>query len=85
MSIKVKEVVKHIDIVPRTPGKDGARAKVLHVSTLGPIVRVELQVQGLSEPVEAELSRALYRELALHRGQDVLVRARAARVFTEAA
>ena len=74
-----------IDIVPRAPGEDGARAKVLHVSTLGPIVRVELQVQGLSEPVEAELSRALYHELALHRGQDVLVRARAARVFTEAA
>jgi sulfate/thiosulfate transport system ATP-binding protein len=74
-----------IDIVARTPGEEGTRAKVLHVSTLGPIVRVELQVQGLSDPVEAELPRVRYRELALHRGQEVLVRARAARVFTEAA
>ena len=74
-----------IDIVLRAPGVEGTRARVLHVGTLGPIVRVELQVQGLSEPVEAELPRARYRELGLQRGQEVLVRARAARVFTEAA
>ena len=35
-----------IEIVPRAPGEDGTRAKVVHVSTLGPIVRVELQVPG---------------------------------------
>ena len=35
-----------IDIVPRGPGEEGTRAKVVHVSTLGPIVRVELQVPG---------------------------------------
>ena len=74
-----------IDIVPRGPGEEGTRAKVLHVSTLGPIVRVELQVQGLSEPVEAELPRARHRELGLRYGLEVLVRARAARVFTDAA
>ena len=58
---------------------------MVHVSTLGPIVRVELQVPGLSEPVEAELPRARHRELGLRHGLEVLVRARAARVFTDAA
>ena len=74
-----------IDIVPRAPGVEGTRAKVLHVSTLGPIVRVELQVQGISDPIEAELPRARHRELGLRHGLEVLVRARAARVFTDAA
>ena len=55
---------------------------MVHVSTLGPIVRVELQVQGLSEPVEAELARVRHRELELRPGPEVLMRARAARVFT---
>jgi len=58
---------------------------VVHVSALGPIVRVELEVQGLGEPIEAELPRASYRELELRPGLEVLVRARAARVFTDAA
>ena len=74
-----------IDIVARTPGEEGTRAKVLHVSTLGPIVRVELQVQGLNDPVEAEVPRARHRELGLRHGLDVLVRARSARVFPDAA
>ena len=74
-----------VEIVPRGLGEDGTRAKVLHVSALGPIVRAELQVQGLSEPIEAELPRARHRELGLRPGLEVLVRARAARVFTDAA
>ena len=74
-----------VEIVPRTLGEDGTRAKVVHISALGPIVRVELQVQGLSEPIEAELPRARHRELGLRPGLEVLVRARAARVFTDAA
>jgi sulfate/thiosulfate transport system ATP-binding protein len=74
-----------IEIVPRVPGEDGTRARVLHVSTLGPIVRVELLVQGLAEPVEAEVPRALHRALGLRPGLDVLVRARSARVFPDAA
>ena len=74
-----------VELVKLGPGEDGTRAKVIHVSTLGPIVRVELQVQGLSEPVEAELPRVRHRELGLRHGLEVLVRARAARVFTDAA
>src|SRR5215212_5393867 len=66
-----------VEIVPRAPGVDGTRAKVVHVSALGPIVRVELEVQGLGEPIEAELPRARHRELELRPGLEVLVRARA--------
>ena len=67
---------------PRT----GTRAKVLHVSTLGPIVRVELQVPG----PRASRSRPSCRVAAIASwacatGLEVLVRARAARVFTDAA
>ncbi len=74
-----------IEILAWSLGEDGTRAKVLHVSTLGPIVRVELQVQGIAEPVEAEVPRSRHRELGLRPGLEVQVRARAARVFTEAA
>jgi sulfate transport system ATP-binding protein len=74
-----------IDVARAVPGEDGTLAKVVHVSTLGPIVRVELQVPGVSEPIEAELPRARHRELGLRQGLEVLVRARAARVFTDAA
>jgi sulfate transport system ATP-binding protein len=74
-----------IEILARTPGEEGTRARVLHVSLLGPIVRVELQMQGVAEPVEAEVPRARQRELGLRAGLEVLVRARAARVFTDAA
>jgi hypothetical protein len=39
----------------------------------------------VAEPVEAEVPRARQRELGLRAGLEVLVRARAARVFTDAA
>jgi sulfate transport system ATP-binding protein len=74
-----------IEIVARAAGAEGTRARVLHVSLLGPIARVELQMQGVAEPVEAEVPRARLRELELRAGSEVLVRARAARVFTDAA
>lgn len=75
-----------IEILPRgSAGDDGTRARILHLSPLGPIARVELQVQGVAEPVEAEIPRARQRDLGLRAGLDVLVRARTARVFTDAA
>ncbi len=74
-----------IEIVGKASGEDGTKARVAHISTLGPIVRVDLEVQGLNEPVEAEIARIRHRELGLRIGQEVLVRARAARVFTDAA
>ena len=57
---------------------------MLHISPLGPIARIEPQVHGLAEPVEAEIPRARQHELGLRAGPEVLVRARAAKVFTDA-
>jgi sulfate transport system ATP-binding protein len=74
-----------IEILARTPGEEGTRARVLHVSLLGPIARVELRMQGVAEPVEAEVPRARLRELGLRAGLEVLMRARAAKIFTDAA
>jgi sulfate transport system ATP-binding protein len=74
-----------IEILAKAAGVEGTRARVLHVSLLGPIARVELQVHGVAEPVEAEVPRARLRELGLRAGLEVLVRAREARVFTDAA
>ncbi|MFO1072945.1 MAG: sulfate ABC transporter ATP-binding protein [Geminicoccaceae bacterium] len=74
-----------IEIVARAPGEEGTRARVVHISPLGPIARIELQVHGVAEAIEAEITRARQRELGLRAGAEVLVRARAARVFTDAA
>ena len=74
-----------IEIVAKATGVEGTRARVLHISPLGPIARIELQVHGLAEPVEAEIPRARQRELGLRAGLEVLVRARTAKIFTDAA
>lgn len=74
-----------VEITARGAHEEGTRARILHLSPLGPIARVELQVQGLADPVEAEIPRSRQRELGLRAGLDVLVRARTARVFTDAA
>ena len=75
-----------IEIVARGTSGDGTRARVLHVSLLGPIVRVELQVHGLPD---AGRGRGAARQTSASSGcapgSRSCVRARAARVFTEAA
>jgi sulfate/thiosulfate transport system ATP-binding protein len=50
-----------IEILAKAAGVEGTRARVLHISPLGPIARIELQVHGLAEPVEAEIPRAAAR------------------------
>ena len=66
--------------------EDGTKAKVLHVSTLGPIVRVELEVQGISRTGRGRgTAQYAIASLACATGLEVLVRARTARVFTDAA
>jgi sulfate/thiosulfate transport system ATP-binding protein len=56
-------------------------AVVRHIATAGPVVRVELTVEGVDGPVEAELPRVRQRALGLAVGQTVFVRPRGARVF----
>ena len=50
---------------------------------MGPVVRVELDLCENSETVEAELTREIFRELALKVGESVFVRTRNVRVFVE--
>jgi sulfate transport system ATP-binding protein len=57
----------------------GTAAEVRHVSILGPLVRVELWLDGIT--LEAEISRQRHAELGLVAGQRVLVWPRQARVF----
>jgi sulfate transport system ATP-binding protein len=62
-------------------GQGGGAARVRHVSATGPVARVELAVDGLPIPLEAELSRQRLIELALRPGQGVAFQPRSARVF----
>jgi sulfate transport system ATP-binding protein len=56
-------------------------ALVRHVSAVGPIVRLELERLDTGEPIEAELTRARFAELALTAGETVHVKPRKLRVF----
>jgi sulfate transport system ATP-binding protein len=62
---------------------DSMRARVTHIAAFGPVVRIEMVLDGSTEALTAELSRAKHRELALSVGDPVHVRARYARVFNE--
>jgi sulfate transport system ATP-binding protein len=57
----------------------GASAEVRHISILGPLVRVELLLDG--QVLEAEISRQRHAELGLKSGQHVLIWPRQARFF----
>jgi sulfate transport system ATP-binding protein len=70
-----------ITIVRARGGVLAEPALVRHVTATGPVARIELKVEGLSEPIEAELSRQQYQELGLEVGQGVMIHARVARVF----
>jgi len=69
-----------VEIVRRAES-DSVPARISHVAPLGPVVRIELEVRGLTEPLEAQLTRQRWRELQLHQGDAVYLRARRARVF----
>jgi sulfate transport system ATP-binding protein len=71
-----------IEILPTAAGgKLAEPAIVRHVAATGPVARVELKVEGLSDLIEVELSRQQYQELGLRNGQAVMIQARIARVF----
>ncbi len=62
----------------------GGAATVTYVSSAGPVVKVELRVEGVEPLVEAEMGWDEYRKLKLKAGQKVFVRAHSARVFLAA-
>jgi sulfate transport system ATP-binding protein len=72
--------VRPHDLLLSRPGDGaGALAEVRHVSILGPLVRVELLLDG--QVIEAEMSRQRHAELGLAAGQPILVWPRQARFF----
>jgi sulfate transport system ATP-binding protein len=75
--------VRSHDIEVEREPVDGAsfKAEVRHVHAIGPIVKVELFLCETKETVEVELSRTVYRRLALQKGETVFARPRKLRVF----
>jgi sulfate transport system ATP-binding protein len=70
--------------VRRYPGGEASiAATVRHVHAVGPTVRLEMARIGTGDPIEAELSRELFRELALRVGDPVYVVPRNIQVFVE--
>jgi sulfate transport system ATP-binding protein len=70
-----------IDVSLHAAGADFIPATVAHVAARGSVVRVELAPPGEARVIEADLTHARLRELALVKGQRVFVRPTALRVF----
>jgi sulfate transport system ATP-binding protein len=71
-----------VDIARRPNGPSTLRARVQRVHVAGPTVKVELLTEH-GGPVQAEISQEQQRRLALARDEEVWVRARESRTFTE--
>jgi sulfate/thiosulfate transport system ATP-binding protein len=59
------------------------KADVRHIQKLGPAVRVTLSLNGNGDFIEAELTRDQFQNLGLQQGEQVYVRPRQVRIFTE--
>jgi sulfate transport system ATP-binding protein len=65
--------------IERVAGSDAAlRARVTHVLSIGPSVRLELILEGGGHraPIQAEISKERFRELKLIQGDSVFIRPR---------
>jgi len=70
--------------ISRTPRNGSSMpARVHHINSAGPIVRVQLAISGTAQSVEAELTRDHYQELRLACDEQVFVVLRNARVFAQ--
>ena len=70
--------------ISRTPlNGSSLAARVRHINSAGPVVRVQLELCDSTQSIEAELTRERHRELALECGQQVYVVLRNARVFAQ--
>ena len=70
-----------IDLSPLESGQSGITATVEHVTTIGPVVRVDLKPEDDTAPIHAELSRERCSELRLRAGARVVVRPRQVMVY----
>ncbi|MHB8111459.1 MAG: sulfate/molybdate ABC transporter ATP-binding protein [Syntrophorhabdaceae bacterium] len=76
-------VRKHDITIEREPQCEGLKAEISHILPVGPIVRVSLILSDNHEFVEAELTRDVFQQLALQKGETVFVKLRNIRVFQE--
>jgi sulfate transport system ATP-binding protein len=70
--------------IERVAGSDGAlRARISHVLSIGPSVRLELILEegGQRAPIQAEISKERLRELKLVQGDRVFIRPRRFELF----
>jgi sulfate transport system ATP-binding protein len=72
-----------IEVERRPTDEAAVAATVRQIQTVGPLVRVGLELQNGGEPIEAELSREVADRLELRVGDKVFVRARKMKVFVE--
>jgi sulfate transport system ATP-binding protein len=77
-------VRSHDLAVERTQADSGTiAAQIEHIQAVGSVVRVTMTMNGSRETIEAELTRDLFQNLALKKGERVYVRPRNVRVFVE--
>jgi sulfate transport system ATP-binding protein len=70
--------------IDRTPlDATSIKAEIKHILKLGPSVRISLSIEGNSDFIEAELTRDVFQNLGLQRGEAVFVRPRQIRVFVD--
>jgi sulfate transport system ATP-binding protein len=67
--------------ISRQSEESAMAAVITQIRSVGPVIRLSLQVEGNNELVEVELGRAHSQELALQEGERVFVKPRHLRVF----
>ncbi len=70
-----------LEIERHFPGGVGLPATVRRILAIGPMVRLELETQEATRPIEVELSRIQVNSLDLQPGEQVLVRAKNVKLF----
>jgi sulfate transport system ATP-binding protein len=69
--------------IQRVANGDTIVARIDHISTAGPFVQVQLTRRDNNQPIEAALTRERYRELGLKAAEEVFLKLKNARVFSE--
>ena len=69
--------------VSRTPQKDAIQSKIVHISTTGPVAKIQLVRLDTNEIVEAEITRQHYVQLQLRSGELVFINLHNPRIFPQ--
>ncbi len=67
--------------ITRRPEDNTVPATIRHITALGSVIRIDLDVEGRTDPVEASMPPSRWRDLGIERGESVHVRAASARIF----